>query len=98
MVVVAQLVRAPDCGSGGPPFEPGRWYHSSFSGFVDRDALAQGAGKLVVDQDAVVVGYDGPPAFANGQCRGGHAFGQRDLGGHCRSGLIEADDNQGDNH
>ena len=24
---VAQLVRAPDCGSGGPPFEPGRWYH-----------------------------------------------------------------------
>ena len=25
---LAQLVRAPDCGSGGPPFEPGRWYHS----------------------------------------------------------------------
>ena len=24
---VAQLVRAPDCGSGGPPFEPGRRYH-----------------------------------------------------------------------
>ena len=26
---VAQLVRAPDCGSGGPPFEPGRRYHPS---------------------------------------------------------------------
>ena len=25
---LAQLVRAPDCGSGGPPFEPGRRYHS----------------------------------------------------------------------
>ena len=25
---VAQLVRAPDCGSGGHPFEPGRRYHS----------------------------------------------------------------------
>ena len=25
---VAQLVRAPDCGSGGPPFEPGRLYHN----------------------------------------------------------------------
>ena len=24
---VAQLVRAPDCGSGGHPFEPGRRYH-----------------------------------------------------------------------
>ncbi len=24
---LAQLVRAPDCGSGGPPFEPGRRYH-----------------------------------------------------------------------
>ena len=24
---IAQLVRAPDCGSGGPPFEPGWWYH-----------------------------------------------------------------------
>ena len=27
---VAQLVRAPDCGSGGPPFEPGRWYHQIY--------------------------------------------------------------------
>ena len=26
---LAQLVRAPDCGSGGPPFEPGRRYHKS---------------------------------------------------------------------
>ena len=24
---LAQLVRAPDCGSGGPRFETGRWYH-----------------------------------------------------------------------
>lgn len=24
---LAQLVRAPDCGSGGPPFDPGRRYH-----------------------------------------------------------------------
>lgn len=26
---LAQLVRALDCGSRGPPFEPGRWYHLS---------------------------------------------------------------------
>ena len=26
---LAQLVRAPDCGSGGPPFEPGKRYHHS---------------------------------------------------------------------
>ena len=25
---LAQLVRAPDCGSGGPWFETRRWYHS----------------------------------------------------------------------
>ena len=24
---LAQLVRALDCGSRGPPFEPGTWYH-----------------------------------------------------------------------
>jgi hypothetical protein len=24
---LAQLVRALDCGSRGPPFKPGRWYH-----------------------------------------------------------------------
>lgn len=29
---VAQLVRAPDCGSGGPPFKPGRWYHIPSNG------------------------------------------------------------------
>ena len=28
---LAQLVRAPDCGSGGPPFEPGRRYHPLFA-------------------------------------------------------------------
>ena len=26
---VAQLVRAPDCGSGGPPFEPGQRYQQN---------------------------------------------------------------------
>jgi hypothetical protein len=26
VAALAQLVRAPDCGSGGPPFEPGRRY------------------------------------------------------------------------
>lgn len=30
---LAQLVRAPDCGSGGPWFETRRWYHSPY--FVD---------------------------------------------------------------
>lgn len=33
---LAQLVRAPDCGSGGPPFEPGRLYHPQPSPALDR--------------------------------------------------------------
>ncbi len=32
---LAQLVRALDCGSRGPPFEPGRRYHSPSRGFPD---------------------------------------------------------------
>ena len=31
---LAQLVRALDCGSRGPPFEPGRWYHFPFRFWV----------------------------------------------------------------
>ena len=27
IAALAQLVRAPDCGSGGPWFETRRWYH-----------------------------------------------------------------------
>lgn len=44
---LAQLVRAPDCGSGGPPFEPGRWYHSPDS----LECLVDGSNLWAVPRD-----------------------------------------------
>jgi hypothetical protein len=39
---LAQLVRALDCGSRGPPFKPGRWYHYSYPLCIVSRARATG--------------------------------------------------------
>ena len=64
----------------------------------DFNALAQGTGHLVVDQDAVVIRDNGPPALTDGQRGRADSLGEGNLVGHGWAGFSEADDNQGDNH
>ena len=39
--VVAQMVRAPDCGSGGPRFDPEQRYHFFFAGWMPRKPITE---------------------------------------------------------
>ena len=64
MVVVAQLVRAPDCGSGGRRFEPGlppffKLLEKSGSFFMQKNESE----KQIEGEKPVLSGVEGNPVF-----------------------------------
>src|SRR6056297_3548893 len=61
---LAQLVRALDCGSRGPPFKPGRRYHSRS---LHHHALSQLPCHPIIDQDAIVIRNHREPVAALGK-------------------------------